>query len=240
MAALEQVTDLAARLPGKKRDSAALALLTAMGLALAVTGGAALSGMASGALRTALSVIDFGSHARQVKEALEQEQHRQAYAIGKLEDALNNVTDRVAVLNSRVETSRGAALRAAIDKLNAGLARDGIDIGALRSSLNEQERSHREEVAAINKRIGRLESFMSGHDLTGAIRPRPGRQRVQRGVSGWAVDWATADSAVISGQGGTFAVAPGTIVPGLGRIAELRQRGDRWVVLTDKGAIVQR
>jgi hypothetical protein len=46
--------------------------------------------------------------------------------------------------------------------------------------------------------------------------------------------------AVISGKGGTIDVTPGFVIPQLGRVAEIRQQGGRWEVVTDKGTIRER
>jgi len=59
-------------------------------------------------------------------------------------------------------------------------------------------------------------------------------------LSGWSVQDAHNGGATIKGDGGKFDVTRGTLVPGLGRVTNVRQRGSRWIVVTDKGTIVQR
>jgi len=239
--------------PAKKSDLTALTLFIAIGFAVAITGGAALSGAAMGTLQQALHALDFGRDAREAAAAVGREQRRQAQSVGKLERVLDNVVSEIATLNSRIEvagraTSRTEPLRPEptrleLQKLNAAVTKDSIEIGTLRSSINENEKARREDVATINKRLERLESLVTsaGHDLTGSIRPKPiMRPRPQRTVSNWSVDWAGTEGAVVSGDGGTLAVSPGSVIPGLGRVASVRQRGERWIVVTDKGVIAQR
>jgi hypothetical protein len=237
--------------PAKKSDLTALTLFIAIGFAVAITGGVALSGAAMGTLQQALRALDFGREAREATTLVAREQRRQAQSIGKLERVLDNVVSEIATLNSRVdvtasvrpEPTRAEPARAELQKLNAAIAKENLEIGALRSSISESEKARREDVSTINKRLDRLESLVTGagHDLTGSIRPKPiMRPRPQRTVSNWSVDWAGTEGAVVSGDGGTLAVSPGSVIPGLGRVAGIRQRGERWIVVTDKGVIAQR
>jgi len=238
--------------PAKKSDLTALTLFIAIGFAVAITGGAALSGAAMGTLQQALRALDFGRDAREAAATVAREQRRQAQSIGKLERVLDNVVSEIATLNSRVDITTTATVRteptreptrAELQKLNAAITKENIEIGALRSSINENEKVRREDVSIINKRLERLESLVTGagHDLTGSTRPKPiMRPRPQRTVSNWSVDWAGTEGAVVSGDGGTLAVSAGSVIPGLGRVAGIRQRGERWIVVTDKGVIAQR
>jgi TolA-binding protein len=131
------------------------------------------------------------------------------------------------------------AQRREIDKLNAGLARDGIEIDALRTTLDERDQSNRKEFNGIYKRLERLETLLVGHDLTGSTRPTQ-RSRAPNPLGGWKVTHAQDGYAVITGRGARYDVMPGYVIPTLGRIAEVRQRGSRWVVVTEKGVIAQR
>jgi hypothetical protein len=145
------------------------------------------------------------------------------------------------------EGSGDAPWRAHVDDINSALARAGIELGALRSSVDARGEAHRaqidaqrQDLAAIARRIDRLEHVAATRDATGSLPSKPARKRDRRALSGWAVTATAGDSVVISGAGGTFEVKAGVIVPGLGRIADVRQRGARWIVVTDKGVIAQR
>ena len=235
------VTLVSPEKPSKKSDLTALTLFIAIGFAVAITGGVALSGAATGALQQALRAIDFGRDAREAAATVAREQRRQAQSIGKLERVLDTVVAEIATLNTRTDVGNAAPLRADMHKLNAAIVKDGIEIAGLRSSISEHEKARRDDVTIINKRLDRLETLMTGHDLTGSIRPKPlPRPRPQRAVTNWSVDWAGHEGAVVSGEGGTLAVSAGSVIPGLGRVASVRQRGDRWIVITDKGVIAQR
>src|SRR5262245_36894374 len=149
--------------PAKKSDLTALTLFIAIGFAVAITGGAALSGAAMGTLQQALRALDFGRDAREAAATVAREQRRQAQSIGKLERVLDNVVSEIATLNSRVditttatvrtEPTRAEPTRAELQKLNAAITKENIEIGALRSSINENEKVRREDVSIINKRL---------------------------------------------------------------------------------------
>lgn len=131
-------------------------------------------------------------------------------------------------------------LRREVDRLNAGLSRDGIEIDALRTTLDERDQSNRKEFNGIYKRLDRLETLLTGHDLTGSINRMQQRSRAPNPLGGWKVTHAQDGYAVITGRGTRYDVMPGYVIPSLGRVAEVRQRGNRWIVVTEKGVLTQR
>jgi uncharacterized coiled-coil protein SlyX len=112
----------------------------------------------------------------------------------------------------------------------------------LRSSIDAND----ERLAAVTKRLDKIESTMAG-DLTSSIPPQqrtgtaaqaPVRKRIMSGTAGWSIHEASEGRAVIAGRSGTFEVEPGSIVPGLGRVDDIKQQRGRWVVTTARGSIV--
>jgi hypothetical protein len=189
----------AATAPTKRRDGSAIVLLVAMGLALAVTGGAALSGYATGALQAWGNGTGLGQD-----DAVEIEQRRQARAIAALDHRLAQISeqlaglardtaataarddsrrqDEIAGLRADMTTLRGelAAQRQAIvqpspdgpaDPHGAALAQAGIGLAALRSTLDERDRARGEQIAAVAQRVDRLEQMVMAHEATGSLRP---------------------------------------------------------------------
>ena len=47
-------------------------------------------------------------------------------------------------------------------------------------------------------------------------------------------------TAFLEGRGGTIEVEPGDVVPGMGRVEDIRKQDGRWVVVTAKGVITSR
>lgn len=68
-------------------------------------------------------------------------------------------------------------------------------------------------------------------ETTGSIeRPRPLLRR-------YVVLGARDDVALIGGRDGEYAVRPGDVLPGAGRVERIERAGGSWVVLTDQGMI---
>jgi hypothetical protein len=68
-------------------------------------------------------------------------------------------------------------------------------------------------------------------ETTGSIeRPRPLLRR-------YVVLGARDDVALIEGRDGQYAVRPGDVLPGAGRVERIERAGGSWVVLTDQGLI---
>ena len=115
-----------------------------------------------------------------------------------------------------------------------------FDLGALRTSLDEQSERSRNEFSAINKRIDWLEKLVYSRDATGSVQPAmPVRRQGSQSGPSWFVLHAQKGVAVIAGKGGTIDVTPGFMVPDLGRVAAIRQEGGRWVVVMDKGLTIR-
>jgi hypothetical protein len=260
-----------------RQDRTALALLIAVAISLATVAGWLLGGTGSGELQTMLRAVGFGHtaaiEAEQHDQAASIARLEQAMRVvvgdiatlklrdtvsrndtlletrlGLFDDAINALKARVAAQSDRPAAE---TWRAPVEGLDAALARNGIEIDALRTSIDAQQQSYRTSMAAMAKRIDRVETLMAAREVTSSIRIRPAparakarRRHVQavpaaRVLPGWTVTHAEPGFAVVSGQDGTFGVAPGALIPSLGRVTEVRQSDNRWVVTTEKGLIGQ-
>jgi hypothetical protein len=110
----------------------------------------------------------------------------------------------------------------------------------LRSSIDAND----QRLAAVTKRLDKIESTMGG-DLTSSISPQQrsgtpaqARKRIVMGIAGWSIQEASEGKAVITGRSGSFEVQPGSVVPGLGRVDDIKQQRGRWVVTTARGPII--
>jgi hypothetical protein len=66
------------------------------------------------------------------------------------------------------------------------------------------------------------------------------RVRAPRPVTGWHVHAAHDGVALVAeNEGALYEVKPGELLPGVGIVRAIKQRGDEWVVLTSKGMITQ-
>jgi|GEM_PF-4861666 hypothetical protein len=214
--------------------------LAPVALAAAVVTGASLSGLASGAVQK----LPWTAGSRH-DSAIMAEQRRQASALEKIEVAVSRAHADVALLNARADEAENLHLEAANSAINsatnsaAGTDRE-FDLGALRSSLDEQAERNRNELRAVNKRLDWLEKIVYGQDAAGPVQlAAPGRRPNARSGRRWFVLHAEKGVAVIAGKGGAIDVTPGFMVPDLGRVAAIRQEGGRWVVVTDKGMMIR-
>jgi hypothetical protein len=151
------------------------------------------------------------------------------------------------------------SLQEQVDGLTGRLTQADVAIGALRASLDERDAGHRQAAGELGLRIDRLDGDAAGQhqtigelghrvqaieqqvvasEITGALAELPPRRA--RVLAGWRIEKARAGGATVTGPRGTLDVAPGATIPGLGRVASVRQRMNRWVVVTDRGVIVER
>ena len=206
--------------------------LAPVALAAAVVTGASLSGLASGAVQK----LPWTAGSRH-DSAIMAEQRRQASALEKIEIAVSRAHADVALLNARADEAENLHLEAAKSVPNADRE---FDLGALRSSLDEQAERNRNELRTVNKRLDWLEKIVYGQDATGPVKlAAPGRRPNAGSGRRWFVLHAEKGVAVIAGKGGAIDVTPGYMVPDLGRVAAIRQEGGRWVVVTDKGMTIR-
>jgi len=59
-------------------------------------------------------------------------------------------------------------------------------------------------------------------------------------VQGWVLRRVYDGAALVEGRDGIIEVEPGSIVPGLGRIDEIKRQDGRWVMMTSRGMVVGR
>ena len=214
--------------------------LAPVALTAAVVTGASLSGLASGAVQK----LPWTAGSRH-DSAIMAEQRRQASALEKIEIAVSRAHADVALLNARADEAENLHLEAGRSAINpatnstTGTDRE-FDLGALRSSLDEQAERNRNELRTVNKRLDWLEKIVYGQDATGPVKlAAPGRRPNAGSGRRWFVLHAEKGVAVIAGKGGAIDVTPGFMVPDLGRVAAIRQEGGRWVVVTDKGMTIR-
>lgn len=177
--------------------------------------------------------------------------------LARLDDGvaqLQSVTTQLRIESGELRSAQSdvAAREASSDRwydLKTSLAQAGIDIDAMRSSLDASDHSRRKEIVDIGQRVDRLEHMIAVGDVTGSlgsmVRKRrglvgPRKLAAARAMSGWSVLGGQNGAATITGQNGTYDVTSGSFVPGIGRVSSVRQRANRWVVVTEKGTIVQR
>jgi hypothetical protein len=180
-----------------RRDSTALALMVAMVVAVAVSGGASLSAVGSGAFQDVLRTLGFGRESE-----IQAEQRKQATTVAEMERIISRMDNEIGALVTRVartesaEAATGERLakldggleavggevkdlrarsenvgepwRKPVDHLNAAVTGARGDIITLRSSLDAYEQSRRSDVTALTRRLDRLERAIA-REVTSSI-----------------------------------------------------------------------
>jgi hypothetical protein len=220
-----------------KQDPVAFTFLIAVGLAVAVTSGAALSGIASGAVQNMMRTAGFGQ-----SEVIKSEQQLQALELAKIGGSLGQVRSEIARLTARADAAADALQHQAAKPGPTTSRPTDIDLATLRTTIDEHEQRNSAALTAVNKRIDWLETLVYSQDATSSVQPTvpATRRRGAKAKSAWIVLHAEEGLAVIGGAGGTIDVTPGYVMPELGRVAAIRQRGGHWEVVTEKGTLTQR
>jgi hypothetical protein len=249
-----------------KRDSTALAFLIAMGIALATTAGVALTA-GTGPLRSAsgTGTVDndpaAAAAAAQPAPDIVRLEDRLEDLLGEIEilksrptpssdptveDRINQLAEELAQVKAdtkRLENGlETASWRDEVGTFRANFANTDIELSKLRASLDERDESRRHAIADLSRRLDRLERVVASNEETGSIAASALHRRTRPthgGVAGWSVQEGQFDHAVIAGPTARYSVWPGTIVPGLGRVVSVRARGGRFIVVTDRGTIMQ-
>ncbi len=69
-------------------------------------------------------------------------------------------------------------------------------------------------------------------------KPKP-RLKAARPISGWLVHNVRDDLALVEGDGAHYEVRAGEELPGAGIVRSIKKRGEKWVILTNKGVITE-
>jgi hypothetical protein len=141
-----------------------------------------------------------------------------------------------------------SALKASLDSANRSA---GAQLAKITDRLNSLEHAQADTTAKlthIGDVVDRLEKTGTAEDVTGSIAApgTAGMPAAQPRLTGPVLhDWAVQDvrngrAMVESRYGGFFLVGAGSIMPGLGRVEQVKRQNGEWIVVTEKGLITQR
>lgn len=154
-------------------------------------------------------------------------------AVGQEE--VKNLKLEIAALQKTLETTRDAAA-AKIDTLTARIEKpseDAARVAELQARLDKIETA---DAARASQNVI-AKPAAPDPETTGSIAaPDAGGQVVRN----WTVREVYDGVALLDGRNGLIEVMRGAIVPGLGRIKAIERRDRQWVVLTDRGVILQK
>ncbi|MGA0531299.1 hypothetical protein [Hansschlegelia sp. KR7-227] len=145
------------------------------------------------------------------------------------QDEVKSLKGEIASLQKMLEAAREAS-SAKIDQLSAKLdaSKDGeARLAEMRARLDRIEKT-----AVDSPKPG----ADAGPVTTGSV----ARREPERVVRNWVVREVFDGVALLDGRFGSVEVVRGGRAPGLGRVRSIERRDRQWVVVTDKGVVLQR
>jgi hypothetical protein len=160
-------------------------------------------------------------------------------SVAQLKGHVKALSDNVAALRSTINLSTSAA-NTQFTKISESLDRVEKERAA------DRDRAERERTAAERERgEKRVTVLTPSPEPTGSIPPAsaaatdPKATTKNSVVEGWLLRRVYgSDSALVEGRYGVVEIVPGDLVPGLGRIQEIKRQDGHWVVVTSRGLIV--
>jgi hypothetical protein len=138
------------------------------------------------------------------------------------------------VVQARVDL---AALKASVD---AGNRNGNAQLAKVTERIERMERNQAEPAARLSKAAENLERIARAETTGSIVPPQPILGPRPGGPEAWVLRDVRRGTAIIEGRGGTIEVDPGDVVPGMGRVEDIRKQDGRWIVVTPKGIITSR
>jgi hypothetical protein len=137
------------------------------------------------------------------------------------------------------------ALKETVTQLRAHTKTLSDNVAALKLSVSNTSA----QLTKMNESIERRAAAPAAPETTGSIAAaKPAAAPVALGappahlqhpvVAGWTLRRVYDGAALIEGREGVIEVEPGIMIPGIGRIDDIKKIDGRWAVLTSKGIIV--
>jgi hypothetical protein len=164
-------------------------------------------------------------------------------SVAQLKSNVKALSDNVAALRSTINLSTSAA-NTQFTKISESLDRVEKERAADRERV-ERERAVERERGEREKNERRVTTLTPSPEPTGSVPPAsataadPKPATKNPVVEGWSLRRVYgSDAALVEGRYGVVEIVPGDLVPGLGRIQEIKRQDGRWVVVTSRGLIV--
>jgi hypothetical protein len=159
-------------------------------------------------------------------------------SVAQLKTNVKALSDNVAALRSTINLSTSAA-NTQFTKISESLDRVEKERAA------DRERAERERAAERERGERRVTVLTPSPEPTGSVPPAsaaatdPKPATKNPIVEGWSLRRVYgSDAALVEGRYGVVEIVPGDLVPGLGRIQEIKRQDGHWVVVTSRGLIV--
>jgi hypothetical protein len=164
-------------------------------------------------------------------------------SVAQLKSNVKALNENVAALRSTINLSTSAA-NSQFTKISEALDRVEKERAADRERADRERVADRERTER-DKAERRVTTLAPSPEPTGSVPAAPAGAIEPKGatktsvVEGWSLRRAYgSDSALVEGRFGVIEIVPGDLVPGLGRIQEIKRQDGHWVVVTSRGLVV--
>ena len=164
-------------------------------------------------------------------------------SVAQLKGNVKALSDNVAALRSTINLSTSAA-NTQFTKISESLDRVEKERAADRERADRERAADRDR-AERDRTERRVTTLAPSPEPTGSVPPAaagaidPKAAIKTSVVEGWSLRRVYgSDSALVEGRYGVVEIVPGDLVPGLGRIQEIKRQDGHWVVVTSRGLIL--
>jgi hypothetical protein len=164
-------------------------------------------------------------------------------SVAQLKSNVKALSDNVAALRSTINLSTSAA-NTQFTKISETLDRVEKERAADRERADRERAADRERTDR-ERTERRVTTLAPAPEHTGSVPSAPAGAIEPKGatktsvVEGWSLRRAYgSDAALVEGRYGVIEIVPGDLVPGLGRIQEIKRQDGHWVVVTSRGLVV--
>lgn len=141
-----------------------------------------------------------------------------------------------------------SSLKASLDGANRSAGAQFAKLGERLDSLERAQAEPATKLARIADALDRLDG-RTGPQTTGSIAAAPPPAATSAPdptltapvLPGWVVQDVRNGRAMLENRfGGLFLVGSGSVIPGVGRVQEVKRQNGEWIVVTEKGLITSR
>jgi hypothetical protein len=158
-----------------------------------------------------------------------------------LKTMLSQIGAEVATIKAGLDTTARSAnaqfvkITERIDRVEKAQAEPVAKLARINDAI---ERIEKRPPAPIPSAAPFTTAAAASPDITGSVVPK--QQQRPAVVEGWVLRDIFDGMALVEGPRGLREVGPGSTIPGVGRVEQIRRQDGRWVVVTSSGMIVSR
>ncbi len=154
--------------------------------------------------------------------------------------ATNGVENAIAAMREiKLELAQVAALKASFDSTARNTIGQYAKLAERLDRIDQRNAAAAETTGSLPAAIGSVVPPVQSASLAAASQPAEPAKLNDRILQDWIVhDVQNGHALIESRYRGLFAVSAGSVLPGIGRVDEIKRQDGHWVVLTARGTII--